>query len=98
MANRTSPVLNGCIRRCQRTGRPGQTAAQLFLAIVLTYLVAVLMCAFGWLVTPISVSLIIAVWVYNLVWMFLLGGARLLAEQIADFPTSPGACCPRRAD
>jgi len=63
-------------------------AGPLFLAIVLTQIVAILMCAFGWLVTPISLRLIAWVWVYNLAWMFLLGGIRLVADAYIEHRTA----------
>jgi H+-transporting ATPase len=63
---------------------PPPPAAPLFVAIVLTQLLAVLMCAFGWLVPPISWTTIGWVWAYNIVWMFALGGVRLATEQMVD--------------
>ena len=42
-------------------------AAPLFLAILFTQILAVLMCALGWLVEPISWTLIAWIWAYNLV-------------------------------
>jgi len=63
-------------------------AGPLFLAIVLTQIVAILMCAFGWLVAPISLRLIAWVWFYNLAWMFLLGGIRLGAEAFIEHRTT----------
>ncbi len=55
-------------------------APALFLAIVLTQVIAILMSAFGWLVEPISWRLIGWVWAYNIVWMFALGVIRLIAD------------------
>jgi H+-transporting ATPase len=55
-------------------------AAPLFLAI--------LMCALGWLVEPISWTLIAWIWAYNLAWMFLLGAVRLITERFVDFRTA----------
>jgi H+-transporting ATPase len=54
----------------------------------LTQVVAVLMCAFGWLVAAIPWKLIGWVWVYNLAWMFVLGGVRLITERFADYRTA----------
>jgi H+-transporting ATPase len=55
-------------------------AWQLFSAIVCTQLIAVLICGFGWFVPALSVRVIALTWAYNLVWMVLLGGIRLLTE------------------
>ncbi|MGZ8915918.1 MAG: plasma-membrane proton-efflux P-type ATPase [Methylobacter sp.] len=63
-------------------------AAPLFLAILFTQILAVLMCALGWLVEPISWTLIAWIWAYNLVWMFLLGAVRLETERFIDFRTA----------
>ncbi|MFA5924268.1 MAG: plasma-membrane proton-efflux P-type ATPase [Methylococcaceae bacterium] len=63
-------------------------AAPLFLAILFTQILAVLMCALGWLVEPISWTLIAWIWAYNLVWMFLLGDVRLVTERYIDFRTA----------
>jgi H+-transporting ATPase len=62
-------------------------AAPLFWAILLTQILAILMCALGWLVEPISWQLIAWIWGYNLVWMFLLGAIRLITERFADYRT-----------
>jgi H+-transporting ATPase len=66
---------------------PPFPAAPLVVAILLTQVVAVLMCGFGWLVPSISWTLIGWVWVYNLAWMFVLGGVRLITERFADYRT-----------
>lgn len=66
---------------------PPFPAAALFWAIVLTQVAAMLMCAFGWLVEPISWRLIGAVWLYNIAWMFLMGVVRLATERFTDFST-----------
>ena len=63
--------------------RPPYPAMALVAAIVLTQLLAVLMCGFGWLVPAIPWTLIALVWAYNLIWMVLLGGIRLLIERFA---------------
>ncbi|HZD50146.1 MAG TPA: plasma-membrane proton-efflux P-type ATPase [Silvibacterium sp.] len=67
---------------------PPAPAAPLFSAIMITQVVAVLMCGFGWLVESISWSLVAAVWIYNLVWMFALGGVRLVTERFAAYRTA----------
>ncbi len=67
---------------------PPFPAAPLFLAIVLTQLVAVAMCAAGWLVEPISWRVIGAVWAYNIAWMFVMGAVRLITERYADHRTA----------
>ena len=43
----------------------------LFIAVVGTQILAVLMCAFGWLVPPVPWALIGIVWAYNIVWIFI---------------------------
>jgi H+-transporting ATPase len=68
--------------------RPPFPAAPLFIAIVATQILAVLMCGFGWLVPPISWGTIGWVWAYNLVWMVILGGVRLITEQLVDHSTA----------
>jgi hypothetical protein len=60
----------------------------LFWAIVLTQVVAVLMCAYGWLVEPLPWRLIGAVWLSNLVWMLVVGALRLATERFADYRTA----------
>jgi H+-transporting ATPase len=67
---------------------PPFPAAALFTAILLTQILAVLMCAFGWLVPSIPWTLIGWVWVYNIIWMFVLGGVRLLTERFAACRTT----------
>jgi len=63
-------------------------AVPLYLAILFTQILAILMCAFGWLVEPISLKLIAWIWGYNLVWMFLLGAIRLITERFVDYRTA----------
>ena len=70
--------------------RPPFPAPALFLAIVLTQVVAILMSAFGWLVEPISWRLIGWVWAYDLVWMFALGVIRLIADASIENRTARG--------
>lgn len=67
---------------------PPFPAAPLFWAIVLTQLVAIAMCAEGWLVAPISWNLIGAVWGYNIFWMFLMGAVRKATELLVDHGTA----------
>ncbi len=66
---------------------PPFPAAPLFLAILLTQVVAVLMCGFGWFVPEIPWTLIGWVWVYNIAWLFVLGGVRLISERFATYRT-----------
>jgi H+-transporting ATPase len=66
---------------------PPFPAPALFIAIVLTQILAVLMCGFGWLVPPIPWTLIGWVWAYNIAWMFVLGGVRLITERFASYRT-----------
>jgi H+-transporting ATPase len=67
---------------------PPFPAAPLFWAIFFTQVVAVLMCGLGWLVVPISWRLVGWVLVYNLAWMFVLGGVRLITERFATYRTA----------
>jgi H+-transporting ATPase len=67
---------------------PPFPAAQLVVAILATQAVAALMCGFGWLVPSIPWSLIGWVWLYNLAWMFVLGGVRLLTERFLTYRTT----------
>jgi H+-transporting ATPase len=67
--------------------RPPFPALPLVAAILLTQVMAVLMCGFGWLAPSIPWRLIGWVWAYNIAWMFVLGGVRLLAERFATYRT-----------
>src|SRR5262249_29662330 len=67
---------------------PPYPARALFSAILLTQILAVLMCGLGWLVTPIPWKLIAWVWGYNLVWMVLLGAIRIATELFIDHRTA----------
>lgn len=67
---------------------PPFPAARLFLAIVVTQIAAVFMCACGWLVPAISWRLIGGVWAYCLAWMFVLGAVRRIAERFAERRTA----------
>ena len=55
---------------------------KLFLAIVLTQIVAVLICAFGVLMPAISFELVGIVWLYAIVWMFILNGVRKVLKRV----------------
>ncbi len=59
-------------------------AAPLVIAIALTEILAVLMCGFGWLVPAISWTTIGWVWAYNIAWVFILCGVRLITEKLVD--------------
>jgi len=67
---------------------PPFPALPLLGAIVLTQILAILMCGFGWLVPAIPWTLIGWVWLYNIAWMFVLGGVRLLTERFAAYRTA----------
>ena len=43
---------------------------------------------FGWLVPLIRWTLIGWVWAYNIAWMFVLGGVRLITERFAAYRTA----------
>jgi H+-transporting ATPase len=77
---------------------PPFPAATLFTAILLTQILAVVMCGVGWLVPSIPWTLIGWVWVYNIVWMFVLGGIRLLTECFAAYRTARQAKSVRVVD
>ena len=66
---------------------PPFPAAPLFWAILATQALAVAMCAFGWLVHPISWAAIGLVWAYNLVWMVVMGAVRIAAEKFIGYRT-----------
>jgi len=68
--------------------KPPYPAPILLAAILATQLLAVVMCAFGLLMPAISWSLIGWIWLYNIMWMFLLGGVRLLTERLLDHLTA----------
>jgi H+-transporting ATPase len=67
--------------------QPSFPAMPPFLAIVVTQLTAVLMCALGLLVESISSKLIGWVWLYKIAWLFVLGDVRVATECSADFGT-----------
>ena len=41
----------------------------------------------GWLAPPIRWTLVGWVWAYNIAWMFVLGGVRLITERFAAYRT-----------
>lgn len=68
------------------TRRP-YPAKPLWLAILGTQLLAMAMAAFGWLVPAISWGAIGVVMAYSLVWVFIMGAVRLIAERLVDHRT-----------
>jgi H+-transporting ATPase len=62
---------------------PPFPAARLFIAIVITQILAVALCYFGWLVPAIPLRLIGFVWLYCLAFMFVLGFVRKICERFA---------------
>jgi len=67
---------------------PPFSAPALFIAIILTQILAGLMCGVGWLVPQIPWTLIGWLWAYNIAWMFVLGGVRLITERFASYRTA----------
>ncbi|ATQ67018.1 MULTISPECIES: plasma-membrane proton-efflux P-type ATPase [Methylosinus] len=67
---------------------PPFPAAKLFFAIVITQILAVALCWFGWLVPAIPLRLIGLVWLYCLAFMFVLGFVRRICERFADGRTT----------
>jgi H+-transporting ATPase len=59
---------------------PPHPARPLVVAIVLTQILAVLMCGFGWLVPSIPWSLIGWIWLYDLAWLIVLAAVRMATE------------------
>jgi H+-transporting ATPase len=59
---------------------PPYPARPLVVAIVLTQILAVLMCGFGWLVPSIPWSLFGWIWLYDLAWLLVLAAVRLATE------------------
>lgn len=59
-------------------------SARLFWAIVATQVLAVVICGFGWLVTPLSWTMIGLVWAYNLPWMILQDVVKLAIVRMHD--------------
>ncbi len=63
--------------------RPPHPSPVLLGAIVATQVLAVSMCAFGWLVTPLSWRSIGVVWLYDLAWMPVLDLIKRATHRIA---------------
>jgi H+-transporting ATPase len=63
---------------------PPFPAWPLLTAVIGTQILAVLMCGFGWLVPALSWDLIGWVWVYNLIWMVIQDGVKLLVYRVID--------------
>ncbi|TCT42884.1 plasma-membrane proton-efflux P-type ATPase [Martelella mediterranea] len=59
-------------------------APPLIIAIVLTQLIAVLMCGFGVLVPQISWKLIGLVWIYLIAWLFVIGLVRIAIDHVIE--------------
>jgi H+-transporting ATPase len=74
---------------------PPFPVAPLLLAIAVTQIIAVIMCANGWLVPAISWSTIGWVWAYNLLWMVALGVIRRATERFARYRTARQMKCRR---
>jgi hypothetical protein len=67
------------LTRTQRAfWQPPFPSRTLFLAILLTQIVAVLMCGFGLLVPALPWIIIAWAWVYNLIWMVLQDSVKLI--------------------
>ena len=64
--------------------KPPYPNPMLFTAIVATQILAVLICAFGWLVPALAWDLIGWVWVYNLIWMAAQDSVKLLVYRVLD--------------
>ena len=68
--------------------QPPFPAPPLLTAIVGTQVLAVLMSAFGWLVPAISWPMIGVVLAYNVVWVFVMSGVRIVTEQLVTQTTN----------
>jgi H+-transporting ATPase len=64
--------------------KPPFPSAKLFWAIIGTQVFAAFMAAQGWLVPPISWSLIGFIWVYNLVWLVIEDVVKLCIHRRID--------------
>ena len=62
-------------------------SVQLFWAIIGTQLFAALMCGFGWEVPQLPWILILAVWLYNVGWMFIQDVTKIAAYRLLDYKT-----------
>jgi H+-transporting ATPase len=58
--------------------RPPYPSAPLFLAVVATQIVAAIICGFGILVPKLPWMAVVGVWIYCLVWMVIIDGAKLM--------------------
>lgn len=52
-------------------------APVLFFAILATQIFAIIICCMGWLVPAISLRDVGIIWLYNIIWMFILGTVRI---------------------
>lgn len=66
---------------------PPYPAPLLFWALVGTQIFAALMCGFGWMVPQLPWTLIGAVWAYNLVWMFVQDGVKMVSYRLYEHRT-----------
>lgn len=57
---------------------------QLFTAVVGTQIFAAFICAYGWFVPAIEWSVIGLVWGYNIIWMFIQDGVKLITYSLMD--------------
>jgi len=69
---------------------PPFPSRSLFIAIVATQIVAVLVCAYGVLVPPISWKAIGLVWAYNIAWMFVQDVIKVVMLKVADLRRGSG--------
>ncbi len=60
---------------------------KLFTAIVSTQLLVVVLCIFGWFVSPIDIQSILIIWLYNIVWMFPLSLITILIHGFCNKKT-----------
>jgi H+-transporting ATPase len=66
---------------------PPHPSWPLLTAVVGTQMLAVLMCGFGWLTPALSWDLIGWVWAYNLIWMVVQDGVKLVVYRLIDHRT-----------
>jgi len=62
---------------------------KLFLAVLVTQIVAILICAFGIFVPALSIEMIAVVWAYVLVWLVLASLAKLAYYKFMDRQDQP---------
>lgn len=77
------PLLLLVSRKSDWFFTPPFPAGVMLCAMGITQVFALCMCYFGWMVQAISADAIIAVWVYNLVWMCILGCIRVITSHFA---------------